>query len=102
MPQATRTDVTRSTLRNQADALIYSVEKTFTENKTKLEATDVSLLRRGARGRQAGREGRGRRGDSCGDERVAAGLARDKPEALYKANQGQAADRRPHMITRPT
>ena len=58
--------------RNQADALIYSVEKTFTENKTKLGAADVSLHRRGARGGQAGREGRGRRGDSCGDERVAA------------------------------
>ena len=44
--------------RNQADALIYSVEKTFTENKAKLGAADAEPHRVGARRGEAGGEGR--------------------------------------------
>jgi molecular chaperone DnaK len=73
--------------RNQADALIYSVEKTFTENKTKLGAADVGRIDTALESvKQAVK------GEDVAAIRAATSELQQAShvmaEALYKANQG--------------
>ena len=73
--------------RNQADALIYSVEKTFTENKTKLGAADVGRIDAALEAvKQAVK------GEDVAAIRAATSELQQAShvmaEALYKANQG--------------
>ncbi len=73
--------------RNQADALIYSVEKTFTENKAKLGASEASRIDAAL---EAAKQAV--KGDDVAALRAATSelqqASHAMAEALYKANQG--------------
>jgi len=77
--------------RNQADALIYSVEKTYTENKTKLAAAAASRIEAALeRAKQAVKSGDVAAIRTATTELQQASHA--MAEGLYKASQGSPSD----------
>ena len=62
--------------RNEADAIIFQVEKLLKEHGDKLGESDKAADPVGHRARQAGRQQRGRAGDQAGDQRPQGGRQR--------------------------
>jgi molecular chaperone DnaK len=72
--------------RNQADALIYSVEKTFTENKAKLASSDVSRIESALAAAKQAVQGEDVAAMKAATSELQA-ASHAMAEALYKANQ---------------
>ena len=87
-------------VRNQAESLAWSVEKTLTESRDKVPASEASRRGTGDCGGARSGEGRRRGGDHARDGRTAARQPRDRGSALQVAGQRRRRASRPARAAR--